>query len=122
MRTALLGMLAAACLLVAAPSFAADQRNITFYNATGYGIKFIGVNPPGDEEFDENELSTVLKNGQSVYIKFNEADKGCRWNIKIDWEMAGYNAPMLRDLDLCKINDVRLLYDEATGVTSYQTR
>lgn len=84
MRTFLIGLLAAACLLTSAPSFGADKRNITVYNATGYGIKFIGVNPPGDDEFDENELNNVLKDGESVCIKFNQADKGCKWTIKID--------------------------------------
>jgi len=119
---AIWGMLGAACLMAATSSFAADQRNVTFHNATGFGIKFIGVNEPGDEDFDENELSAVLKDGQSVYIKFNEADEGCRWNIKIDWELAGYNSPLLRDVNLCKVTDIRLLYDKASGVTSYQTR
>jgi len=83
MRNALVGVVAAACLLSTTPSFGADERNITIYNATGYGIKFIGVNPPGDEVFDDNELSEVLKDGESVYIKFNQADKGCTWTIKI---------------------------------------
>jgi hypothetical protein len=61
-------------------------------------------------------------NGQSVYIKFNEADEGCRWNIKIDCELPGYNSPLLRDVNLCKVTDIRLVYDKASGVTSYQTR
>ena len=122
MRTALWGMLAAAFLLVATPSSGADRRNVTIYNDTGYGIKFIGVNQPGDEDYDENEISTVLKHGQSVFVKFNEADQGCRWNIKIDWAMEGYNSPLLRNVNLCKVTDIRLLYDKKTGVTSYQTR
>jgi hypothetical protein len=122
LRNALIGMIAAACLLSSAPSFGADERNITIYNATGYGIKFIGVNPQGDDEFDENELSEVLKDGGSVYIKFNQADKGCNWSIKIDWEMEGYPSPLIRNIDLCTVNDIRLLYDDKTGVTSYQTR
>ena len=122
MRNMLIGMLAAACLLTSGPSFGADDRNITVYNATGYSIKFIGVNPPGDDVFNENELSQVLPDGQSVYIKFNQADKGCRWSIKIDWAMEGYPSPLLRDVDLCSIDDIRLTYDKATNVTSYQTR
>jgi len=122
MRQAITGIFTSLLVLSCVAAFAADERNITIYNATGYGIKFIGVNVPGDEEFDENELSEVLKNGQSVYIKFNEADKGCRWNIKIDWELAGYSSPLLRNLNLCGINDIRLLYDEKTGNTLYQTR
>jgi hypothetical protein len=122
MRTALLGFFAAACLLASQPSFGADERNVTIYNATGYGIKFIGVNTPDDDEFDENEISEILKDGDSVYVKFNEADDGCVWNIKIDWAMGGYPAAILRDVNLCTVSGIRLLYDNATGVTSYQTR
>ena len=123
MRTGLIAMLAAAaCLMSATPSLGADERNITIYNATGYGIKFIGVNPPDDEDFDDNELSEMLKDGESVYIKFNQADKGCNWTIKIDWAMEGYPSPIIRNVNLCTINDIRLLYDRSTGVTSYQTR
>lgn len=122
MRQAIIAGLTSAFLLSCVTGFAADQRNVTIYNATGYGIKFIGVNPPGDEDFDENELSEVLHNGQSVYVKFNQADKGCRWNIKIDWELPGYSSPLLRNLNLCELNDIRLIYDEKTGNTLYQTR
>jgi hypothetical protein len=122
MRTALLGLLAAFCALASQPSFGADERNVTIYNATGYGIKFIGVNTPDDDEFDENEISEVLKDGSSVYIKFNEADDGCVWNIKIDWAMEGYASALLREVNLCTVTGIRLLYDNATGVTSYQTR
>ena len=122
MHKALIGMLAAACLLSAAPSFGADERNITIHNATGFGIKFIGINPPGDDDFDDNELSDVLKDGDSVYIKFNQADKGCSWTIKIDWAMEGYPSPLIPNVNLCTITDIRLLYDKASGTTSYQTR
>ena len=69
--------LAAAACLPSSVSFAADERNITVHNATGYGIKFIGVNPPGDEDFTDN----VLKDGDNVYIKFNQSDKGCSWSL-----------------------------------------
>jgi hypothetical protein len=122
MRTALLGFFAAACLLASQPSFGADERNVTIYNATGYGIKFIGVNTPDDDEFDENEISEVLKDGDSVFVKFNEADDGCVWNIKVEWAMGGYPGVILRDVNLCTVSGIRLLYDNATGVTSYQTR
>ncbi len=36
--------------------------------------------------------------------------------------MSGYLSPLLRNLNLCTVNDIRLLYDGATGTTSYQTR
>ena len=36
--------------------------------------------------------------------------------------MEGYPSPLLRNLDLCTITDIRLTYDRATDTTSYQTR
>jgi hypothetical protein len=122
MHTKLTGILVVILLLVAAPSLRADERDITIYNATGYGIKFIGINPPGDDDWDENELDEVLKDGESVHIKFDQGDKGCRWTIKIDWALPGYPSPLIPNVNLCAINDLRLLYDRATGTTSYQTR
>jgi hypothetical protein len=34
--------------LAAAPSFAADARNVSVVNETGYAIKFLGFNAPDD--------------------------------------------------------------------------
>src|SRR5689334_1131046 len=68
MKRLLLGLAFAATLSL--PALAADERNITIVNETGYEISFIGVNPPGDNDFDENEISTGLAHGQSVYVKF----------------------------------------------------
>src|SRR5262245_4365055 len=123
MHNKLTGILAAGMLLVALPSFA-DKRDITIYNATGYGIKYIGINPPDDDDWDDddNEITEVLKDGQSVHIKFDEEDKGCNWKIKIDWELPGYPSPLIPNVNLCNIKDLRLTYDRATGTTSYQTR
>ncbi len=59
MRNAFFAVLATIATLVASSSFAADDRNITFVNATGYGINFVGVNPPGDDDWDDNEISSL---------------------------------------------------------------
>ena len=115
MRKLLTGLALAAAF--ALPAAAADQRDVTIVNETGYEISFIGVNPPGDNDFDENEISSGLGNGQSVYIKFNNADKGCSWNIKVKW--TGYSEQVFfQDVDLCKIDSARLRYDRATKETS----
>jgi hypothetical protein len=123
MHNKLTGVLAATLLLVTLPAFA-DTLDITIYNATGYGIKYIGINPPGDDDWDDddNELTEVLKDGENVHIKFDEGDKGCTWQIKIDWELPGYSSPLIPSVNLCNIKDLRLTYDKATGTTSYQTR
>ena len=63
----------------------ADDRNFTVVNNTGYPIKGLFVNPPGDNVFNDNELSAVLAEGASFAVKFSGADKGCTWNIKVTW-------------------------------------
>src|SRR5579872_5879018 len=112
------GVLAVA--LIGSPSFAEDQRNVTVVNGTGYGIKFLGFNNPGDNEWSENELppNSVLPDGNSVYVKFNTADSGCKWNFKIEWSDPGYPGVVWHDVDLCHIDTVTLRYDRASDTTS----
>lgn len=107
--------------LTASSSFAADLRDVTVVNATGYGIKFLGFNNPGDNDWSDNELpsDSVLPNGNQVYVKFNTADKGCKWNFKIDWSDPGYPGVLWRDVDLCQISKLTLKYDRSSDTTSY---
>jgi hypothetical protein len=90
--------------LTGSSAFAADQRNVTVVNGTGYGIKFLGFNNPGDNDWSDNELGGVLANGGNIYVKFNTADKGCKWNFKIEWADAGYPGVLWKDIDLCSID------------------
>ncbi len=104
---------------LATPASAADSRNVSVVNETGYAIKFLGFNGPDDglEEWD-NELDGVLKNQDSTYVEFNEADDGCVWNIKVDW--ANYNESVLwKNVNLCRFNVLRLRYDSSTKTTSF---
>jgi hypothetical protein len=116
--------LAVAAATYASSSFAADLRNVTVVNGTGYGIKFVGVNNPGDNEWSDNELppGSVLPNGSSVYVKFNTEDKGCKWNIRIDWADEGYPGVLWRDMDLCSIEVITLKYDRGTDTTSAEVK
>lgn len=117
MRTLLMTIFAAFCLTATA-SFAADDRDFTVVNRTGYTIRFIGVNAPGDDNFNENELNGLMAEGSTVDVKFDKGDKGCMWNMVVAWE--GYTqAVIFKDMDLCKISKVTLRYDNASKVTSY---
>jgi hypothetical protein len=100
-------------------ALAEDQRNVNVVNATGYGIKFLGFNNPGDNDWSDNELGSVLRNGQSVYVKFNTADQGCVWNFKIEWSDPGYPGVLWHGVDLCKISVLKLHYNRANDTTSY---
>ena len=103
-------------------SFAADERNVTVVNGTGYGIKFLGFNNPGDSDWSDNELSSVLTDGNSVYVKFNTEDEGCKWNIRVDWADAGYPGVLWRNVDLCKVDVLTLRYDRNTDTTSFTAK
>jgi hypothetical protein len=87
-------------------ALAEDQRNVTVVNGT--------------DDWSDNELpqNSVLPNGNSVYVKFNTADDGCKWNFKIEWADPGYPGVVWHDIDLCHVSTVTLKYDRATDKTT----
>jgi hypothetical protein len=103
-------------------SQAADARNVTVVNGTGYGIKFLGFNNPGDNDWSDNELGRTFKDGDSVYVKFNTADEGCKWNIRVEWADEGYPGVLWRNIDLCEIDEITLHYDRSSDTTSITTK
>jgi hypothetical protein len=119
MKSMFLGFVAAAAILSASATFAADDRNVTVVNGTGYGIKFLGFNNPGDNDWSDNEIGGVMANGASQYVKFNNADKGCKWNIRISWELSGYPDVLWRNVDLCSIDKITLKYNRSNDTTSF---
>jgi len=124
MKAILLAFVAATVTLTATSTFAEDQRNVTVVNGTGYGIKFLGFNNPGDNDWSDNELppNSVLPDGNSVYVKFDTTDKGCKWNFKIEWSDAGYPGVVWHDVDLCSTTTVTLKYDRNTDKTTAELR
>jgi hypothetical protein len=121
MRALFFALVAAAVAFGTLPSSAADERDVMVINATGYPIKFLGFNPPGDNEWNDNELGDTLKDGDKVFVKFNGADQGCNWNIRVDWE--GYESGVLwRNVDLCTIAEITLRYNHDTKATSFTAK
>ena len=119
MKTVFSALMLFALSVIATPSFAADARNVSVVNETGYAIKFLGFNGPDDglDEW-ENELDETLANQGQTYVEFNEQDEGCVWNIRVDW--TNYNETVLwKNVNLCKFNVLRLRYDPGTKTTSF---
>jgi hypothetical protein len=114
-----LAFTALAATLPVSTSFAADERNVTVINGTGYGIKFLGFNNPGDNDWSDNELppSSVFPSGNSVYVKFNTEDHGCKWNFKIEWADPGYPG-VIWQMSICADREADLKYDRATDKTT----
>lgn len=108
-----------AASLFALPAGAVD-RNVSFINETGRDIAFVGFNPPGDEDWNDNEIGDVLESGDDEYVKFNQVDHGCTWNIRIVYADDD-SAVRLDGIDLCVILDITVYYDSDSGETTYET-
>ena len=122
MKGFVIALVVAVAALSGSSAFAADQRNVTVVNGTGYGIKFLGFNNPGDNDWSENELGGTLANGGSIYVKFSTGDKGCKWNVKIEWADPGYPGVLWQNIDLCSIDEMTLRYDRNTDTTSAELK
>ena len=119
MKRFVLACLAAVMMVFSTAAFA-DDRDFVIVNGTGYPIKFIGVNPPGDTVYNENELDSVLNDGASLKVKFGGSDKGCTWNIKVTWADDNTSS-YFSGLNLCKIETVTFKYDRKSDTASYVT-
>lgn len=119
MKSILTALLVLAFSVASGASFAADSRNVSVVNETGYAIKFLGFNAPDDGMDDwDNELEGTLANQATTYVEFSDEDEGCVWNIRVDW--ANYNESVLwKNVNLCKFNVLRLHYDPGTKTTSF---
>ena len=120
-KSLLLALVFAIAALSPSPA-QADERDVTVINGTGYSIKFLGFNNPGDNDWSENELEEVLANGDSVDVEFDTDDEGCKWNIRVDWADEGYPGVIWRNIDLCNISTITLRYNRQTDTTSITTK
>ena len=117
MKSFFVALIVALFALSGSPS-RADDRDVTVVNGTGYSIKFLGFNRPGDDDWSDNELDEVMKDGESVEVTFDTEDEGCKWNIRVDWADPGYPGVLWKNIDLCNIGRITLHYDRKTDTTS----
>lgn len=99
----------------------AESREVRIVNETGYGIDFIGVNAPGDEDWSKNRVTSVLRNGTSAQVSLVE-DGNCRRDIRIAWARKKFAPKVLKDVDLCSIRVLTLHYNQKTEALSYEKR
>ena len=119
MRQILIMAAIAAVILGAVPS-TADSREVRIVNETGRGINFIGVNAPGDKDWSNNRVMSIIRDGTSAQVSVREGST-CRRDVRIAW--AGNIAPaVLEGIDLCSAKTFILHYNEGTGPLSYEKR
>ena len=121
MKSFLAALVIVLAALNGSPSQAAE-RDVTVVNGTGYRIKFLGFNPPGDDDWSENELDDTLRDGESIEVSFDTEEEGCKWDIRVDWFDAGYPAVLWKSIDICSIRELTLHYDRQTDKTSISAK
>ena len=108
MKRLLMGLCVAVVCAVSLAAFAGDQ-DFVLINKTGLTIDEFYVSPADDDEWGEDVLGKdVLKNNESVEIKFSRKETDCIWDIKIVDE--DDDPVTWTDIDLCKASEITLFY------------
>ena len=90
--------------------------DFTLVNKTGYDIKEVYVGPTTVEEWGDNILKDVLKDGQGLELKFHEKATAEKWDIKViytDGETAWW-----KGYKLTEINKINLFWSKDKGSTA----
>jgi hypothetical protein len=103
MKQTLRGSIILLALLLGLVISARAELNLDFtlVNKTGYDIKEIYVGPTSVDEWGDNILKEVLKDGQALELKFHEKASAEKWDIKViyaDGETAWWKGYKLTDI------------------------
>jgi hypothetical protein len=89
--------------------YAGDQ-DFELVNRTGLTIAELYVSPAKDSEWGEDVLGRdVLKQGETVEIKFSRSEDTCNWDIKIVDE--DDDEVVWENFNLCRISKITLQYE-----------
>ena len=99
--------------------FQQPDLDFVLINKTGYAIDDVYMRPTGTTEWGEDIFQgNSLPNGNKIKLVFHPKASAEQWDLKLGWE--GYttdNDVFWKGLDLTKIEELTLFYDEATGKT-----
>lgn len=124
-RSLMARLLALVLLLGANAVHAAEELNLDFtlVNKTGYDIKEIYIAPTSQDEWsadDKVKIPGVLKDGESLDLKFHPKASAEKWDLKIKWADGGDEVEW-RDFNLTEISKITLFYDDKTEKTTAET-
>src|SRR5438067_12357744 len=101
-------------LVVAAK--AALDLDFTLVNNAGYDIQEVCVGPTTSDDWGDNVLKDILKDGQSLELKFHPKATAEKWDIKVvytDGETAWW-----KGYKLTEINKINLFWSKDKGSTA----
>ena len=98
----------------------AGDADFTVVNKTGFTINGIYLSPTNKTEWGKERLGAekVLKQGQSVLIKFSDKAK-CKQDMLVQFDDKSASELTWEELNLCEINKLTLKYNKAKNEVSY---
>lgn len=92
---------------------ASQEKNLDFklINSTGLGIDKVFLSPTSSEKWGEDVMGRdILKNGESVDIKFHSSETECKWDLKVVDEEK--DSITWTALNLCSTESIELVYKD----------
>ena len=109
-------------MIVSSNAAMADKRNFSLTNGTGYDIHSVFVDSSNSNSWSDDIMGRdIFRDGETIDINFEGADKGCKWDLKVEWTD---NSPSTEwhDFNLCQITSITLKYNRKTDTTTAVTR
>jgi len=109
-------------MIVSSNAAMADKRNFSLTNGTGYDIHSVFVDSSNSNSWSDDIMGRdIFRDGETIDINFEGADKGCKWDLKVEWTD---NSPSTEwhDFNLCEITSITLKYNRKTDTTTAVTR
>lgn len=104
-------------MMTASLAAAEAKQDFTLVNATGYTIEKVYVAPSKSDSWEDDVLGRdTLANKESVHIKFQRADKTCKWDLKVVYD--DNTSAEWSNFDLCSVSKITIKYDRASDTTS----
>lgn len=109
-------------LLVGLVTSARAESDLDFalVNKTGYDLKEVYIGPTSSDEWGDNILKAILKDGQTLNVSFSPKLSAAKWDIKVVYEVDDTSAEW-KGYKLKDITKITLRYDKDTDKTTAQT-
>ena len=114
----MLRRLLAAVLSLAAGEVAAQETSFLLINGTAYPISQLAVSETDFNFWGPNVLRPPpLKAGERRQVTFKAATTYCQADLQVGFADGGAPA-VWRNLNLCTLSKIKLIYDRMSGVTT----
>jgi hypothetical protein len=113
-------VLSAVLLAVGGSALAGEARqDFKLVNKTGYEISEVYVSPSKKDDWGDDVLGDddELEDGSTVNIRFKNAGKTCKWDLKVVYDEDDSSA-VWNDIDLCEVSKVTIFYNRKSDKTS----